>query len=276
MILGLSSPLSHNNADEWGQKHAELGCKALVFPLNCNNSDEEIDAYVKAAKSNNLTIAEVGIWKNVLAADEKERQEAVNYSIGQLKLADKINAKCCVNIVGTPYGPRWDGGYAGNLTEEAWKMAVDSIQYIIDEAKPVNTKFTIETMPWMIPSSPDEYLRLIEEVNRPEFGVHLDIVNMINCPERYFFNEKFMEDTFDKLGDKILSCHIKDVNLLEGYTFQLKESACGDGHLSLEKYAELANRYNPEMPMIIEHLNTDEEYLASLSYVKDRLKEYLR
>lgn len=276
MILGLSSPLSHNNAYEWGQKHAELGCKTLVFPLNCNNSDEEIDAYVKAAKSNNLTIAEVGIWKNVLAADEKERQEAVNYSIGQLKLADKINAKCCVNIVGTPYGPRWDGGYAGNLTEEAWKMAVDSIQYIIDEAKPVNTKFTIETMPWMIPSSPDEYLRLIEEVNRPEFGVHLDIVNMINCPERYFFNEKFMEDTFDKLGDKILSCHIKDVNLLEGYTFQLKESACGDGHLSLEKYAELANRYNPEMPMIIEHLNTDEEYLASLSYVKDRLKEYLR
>lgn len=276
MILGLSSPLSHNNADEWGQKHAELGCKALVFPLNCNNSDEEIDAYVNAAKANNLTIAEVGIWKNVLAADEKERQEAVNYSIGQLKLADKINAKCCVNIVGTPYGPRWDGGYAGNLTEEAWKTAIDSIQYIIDEAKPVNTKFTIETMPWMIPSSPDEYLRLIEEVNRPEFGVHLDIVNMINCPERYFFNEKFMEDTFDKLGDKILSCHIKDVNLLEGYTFQLKESSCGDGHLSLEKYAELANRYNPEMPMIIEHLNTDEEYLASLSYVKDRLKEYLR
>ncbi len=276
MILGLSSPLSHNNADEWGLKHAELGCKALVFPLSCNNSDEEIDAYVKAAKSNNLTIAEVGIWKNVLAADEKERQEAVNYSIGQLKLADKINAKCCVNIVGTPYGPRWDGGYAGNLTEEAWKMAVDSIQYIIDEAKPVNTKFTIETMPWMLPSSPDEYLRLIEEVNRPEFGVHLDIVNMINCPERYFFNEKFMEDTFDKLGDKILSCHIKDVNLLEGYTFQLKESACGDGHLSLEKYAELANRYNPEMPMIIEHLNTDEEYLASLSYVKERLKDYLR
>lgn len=275
MILGLSSPLSHSSAKEWGEKHASLGCKALVFPLSCKNSDDEIDEYVQAAKDNNLVIAEVGIWKNVLAKDEKERKEAIDYSIGQLKLADRIGAKCCVNIVGTPYGPRWDGGYAGNFTKEAWQMAVESIQHIIDEAKPVNTKFSIETMPWMYPTSPDEYLRLIEDVNRKEFGVHLDIVNMINCPERYFFNEAFMEDTFNKLGDKILSCHLKDVLLLEGYTFQLRESACGEGTLNLEKYAELATKYNPEMPMIIEHLNTDDEYLASLSYVKNRLNTYL-
>lgn len=275
MILGLSSPLNHSSAEEWGKLHSDLGCKAVVFPLNCNSPKEEIDAYVKAANDNNLIIAEVGIWKNVLAGNEEERKEAIEYSIGQLKLADRIKARCCVNIVGTPYGPRWDGGYAGNFTEEAWNMAIESIQYIIDEAKPVNTKFTIETMPWMIPSSPDEYLKLIKVVNREAFGIHLDIVNMINCPERYFFNDKFIEETFEKLGSGTLSCHIKDVLLLEGYTFQLRESACGKGSLNLEKYAELASRYNPEMPMIIEHLSSDEEYLESLQYVKNRLKDYL-
>ena len=58
-------------------------------------------------------------------------------------------------------------------------MAVGMIREIIDTARPKRTKFSIESMPWMIPSSPDEYLRLLEAVDRPEFGVHLDAVNMI-------------------------------------------------------------------------------------------------
>ncbi len=75
-------------------------------------------------------------------------------------------------------------------------MAVDSIQHIIDEANPVNTKFSIEPMPWMIPTGPDEYLRLIGDVDREAFGVHMDLINMVNCPQRYFFAEEFMEECF--------------------------------------------------------------------------------
>lgn len=72
-------------------------------------------------------------------------------------MADRIGARCCVNVVGTPYGPRWD------------------------------------------------------------------VVNMITSPERYFFNDRF---------------------------------------LSAE---------DPAMPMIIEHLTSDEEYIESVEYVKKRL-----
>ena len=69
-------------------------------------------------------------------------------------------AACCVNVVGTPYGPRWDGGYRDNFSRELWEMAVKMIRQVIDTARPQHTKFCIESMPWMIPSSPDEYLRL--------------------------------------------------------------------------------------------------------------------
>ncbi len=55
---------------------------------------------------------------------------------------------------------------------------------------------------------------------------------------------------------------------LPQYTFQLRECACGEGEVNLRKYMELATQFDKEMPMIIEHLNTDEEYLASLAYVK--------
>ena len=171
-------------------------------------------------------------------------QELINYAIEQLRMADRIGSICCVNVVGTPYGPRWDGGYRENFSKELWNMAVKMIQELIDSAKPVHTKFSIESMPWMIPSSPDEYLHLIEDVDRSEFGTHLDVVNMITSPQRYFFNEDFLEECFSKLKGTICSCHLKDILLKQEYTFQLEECACGQGTLNLERYAQLANAEN--------------------------------
>ena len=274
MYLGLSSSLKHKTPQEWAETHKALGLKSVVFPVDCNADEKLIMSYKEEAEKHGLKIAEVGIWHNTLAADMAEREKQINYAINQLKMADKIEAVCCVNVVGTPYGPRWDGGYRENFSEELWQMAVKMIQRIIDEAKPVRTKFSIESMPWMIPSSPDEYLRLIKDVDRKEFGAHLDVVNMITSPERYFFNDKFLEECFSKLKGKICSCHLKDIRLKEEYTFQLEECACGKGTLDLELFARLATEESPAMPMIIEHLSTDQEYLDSLKYVQKRLATF--
>ena len=54
-------------------------------------------------------------------------------------------------------------------------------------------------------------------------------------------------------------------------TTRFWECACGDGTLNLELYTRLANSEAPDMPMIIEHLTTDEAYVVSVQYVKDRL-----
>lgn len=123
----------------------------------------------------------------------------------------------------------------------------------------------------MIPTSPDEYVKLIKAVNRPQFAAHLDVVNMITSPQRYFFNDDFLRECFDKLQGQILSCHLKDVRLKEEFTFQLEECACGKGSLDINLFAELASKENPDMPMIIEHLTTDEEYTESVKYVQKRL-----
>lgn len=267
MILGISSSLEHHSPQEWASKHKALGLEAVVFPLSCLVDEETIWAYKKAADEAGLVIAEVGVWRNTLAADPDERERWVEYAIEQLRMADAIGAKCCVNVVGTPYGPRWDGGYRDNFSTELWNMAVKMIRRIIDAVKPVHTKFCIESMPWMIPSSPDEYLRLIEDVDRAEFGTHLDVVNMITTPKRYFYNDEFLEECFQKLHGSIVSCHLKDIRLKPEYTFQLEECACGEGTLDIKLYTQLATAEAPDMPMIIEHLTTDEEYVASVKYV---------
>lgn len=275
MYLGISSQLEHSSPQDWAAKHVALGLKSVNFPVSYVEGEDKFMAYKKAADEAGLVIAEVGVWRNTLAADPQERRKWIDYAVGQLRMADEIGAKCCVNVVGTPCGPRWDGGYCGNFSPEIWKAAVAMIREIIDAARPKNTKFSIESMPWMIPSSPDEYLRLIEDVDRPEFGTHLDVVNMITSPQKYFFNDEFLHECFEKLHGTICSCHLKDVRLKEEYTFQLEECACGMGTLDLELYARLADAENPQMPMIIEHLTTDDEYAASVRYVRERLGLFL-
>lgn len=271
MYLGISSSLEHSSPEEWAMKHKALGLQAVVFPVSSDDGEETVMAYKKAADDAGLTIAEVGVWRNTLAANGDERRQWTDYAVNQLRMADAIGAACCVNVVGMPYGPRWDGGYRMNFSTELWDMAVAMIRQIIDTARPVRTKFCIESMPWMIPSCPDECLRLMEDVDRAEFGTHLDVVNMITSPRKYFYNDEFLHECFEKLHGTIVSCHLKDIRLKPEYTFQLQECACGQGTLDIELYARLATAENPCMPMIIEHLNTDAEYTASVRYVQERL-----
>ena len=268
MRLGLSSPLRHESAADWAQQMKKLGCGAVVFPLDYTQPEERIADYADAAWRENLVIAEVGIWKNVLSRDPSEREAARTHALGQLRLADELGAGCCVNVSGTYGGPVWDGGYRENFSEECWETVVRYTRELIDTVRPSRTKYSIEPMPWMIPTGPDEYLKLLQDVDRDAFGVHMDIINMINQPRRYFFPEDFLEDCFEKLGPQILSCHLKDIRLLDDLTFQLREVSCGEGTFPLRRYLELADRADPEMPMIIEHLNTDQEYLAALEYVR--------
>ena len=275
MILGTSSPLQHTTPEDWAAKHKALGLKAINFPVNFLEGEEKYMAYKKAADAAGLSISEVGIWRNTLAADPEERAKWINYAIGQLQMAEEIGATCCVNVVGTPYGPRWDDGYRDNFSTELWTDAVKMIRQVIDSVRTRHTKFCIESMPWMIPSSPQECLRLLEDVDRAEFATHLDVVNMITSPQRYFFNDDFLRECFSVLKGTIVSCHLKNIKLKEEYTFQLEESACEDGALDLELYASLASAENPCMPMIIEHLDTDQEYFDSVRYVKEKLGRFI-
>lgn len=270
MRLGTSSPLQHSTVRQWAEKQVALGCRSLVFPLSSDDPEEKISEYVKAAKENDLLIAEVGIWRNAMAVDQQERKEMRDYAVAQLKLADRIGARCAVNVAGA-IGPRWDGHYRENFTSETRTEIVKMVREIIDRAEVCNTYFALEPMPWMIPTGPEDYARLIEEVNRERFAVHMDIINMTNSADRYFDPEPFIDRCVELLGDKIKSCHIKDIHLKEEYTLQLEECAPGKGEYPLRYYAEKMGELDPDMPMILEHLTTDEEYIHYMGYLKEVL-----
>lgn len=267
MRLGISGNPKHSNPDEWASKLRGLGCGAAIIPCDHNAGEAVIESYAQACRKYDLVIAEVGAWRNPMHSDSEERGRNLLYCKGQLRLAERIGAKCCVNIAGTT-GKIWDGGYAENYSEDAYREIVRTTREIIDAVNPLRTFYTLEPMPWMIPDSPESYLQLLKDVDRPGFAVHMDVVNMVSSPERYFFNAKFIERCFRLLGPYIKSCHVKDVRLERHLTFNLKECPCGQGSLDIARYAQLAEELDPDMPFIIEHLSSEEEYAAALERIK--------
>ena len=79
MQLGISSCLEHKSPEEWALKHKSLGLKCVNFPVDYLAGEDTYMAYKKAADDAGLQIAEVGIWRNTLAADKEERKKWINF-----------------------------------------------------------------------------------------------------------------------------------------------------------------------------------------------------
>lgn len=267
MRLGIAASFPHTSPEEWALRHREAGLGAVVFPLSADAPVSSIDAYAEAARTQDLVIAEVGSWCNPMDPDPVKRKENRLRCRRQLELAEYVGAACCVNISGAA-GEVWDGSYAANYAPETRAEIVSFLRELLDQVKPVKTRYTLEPMPHMLPDSPENYLELLREVDRPGFGVHVDIVNMLVSPRVYYNNRKLVEDTFAMLGPHIRSCHIKDAILDHGLTVSIRETECGKGELDLVSYIREADRLNPDMPMIIEHLPDLTKYTAAIDYVK--------
>ena len=155
------------NPDEWIAALRRLGYRAAYCPVADSATDDVLRAYTAAAHAADIVIAEVGAWSNPLSADSEVRREAITLCQRRLDLADRIGARCCVNIAGSR-GEQWDGPHPANLTAETFDLIVETVREIVDAVKPVRTFYTLETMPWMYPDSPQSYADLIRAIDRKQ------------------------------------------------------------------------------------------------------------
>jgi len=254
------------NPADWVHSVKEKGYSAAYCPVDVGTDENTVHAFEKAAKDGGIIISEVGAWSNPISPDDSERKEALKKCKDSLALADLIGAGCCVNISGSR-SKIWDGPHPDNFSRDTFDLIVLTTREIIDEVKPVRTFFTLETMPWIYPDSPDTYLDLIKAIDRKQFGVHLDPVNMISSPRRYFNNGAFITECFQKLGAYIKNCHAKDILLQTKLTVHLDEVLLGTGGLDYRVFlSELSKLEN--VPLMLEHLQTQEEYLIAAKNVR--------
>ncbi len=270
--LRLGGPIFLKSDDpvELAKEHRRLGYSAAYVPKVELKDTQRIAVLRKAFAEQNVIIAEVGAWVNMLDADAEKRKKNMAYVTERLALAEEIGALTCIDIAGS-YNPKhWDGPDARNLTKEYFDATVENCRKVIDAVKPKTAKFALEMMGWSLPNDADSCLKFIKAIDRPAFAAHVDIANIINSPERFYQNTALINDTFKKLGKWIVSCHAKDV---VGKDVHFAETMPGRGGMDYATYLRNVTALPREVPLMLEHLRTPEEYDEARLYVMKVAKD---
>ena len=265
--MRLGGTVCCNDPAKWEDALTASRFRAITAPFDCDSPWEEIDRYCEIAFRHDVRIAEVGVWRNPF--DAVNGQKNLEYAKRQLALSDRLSVPCCVNIVGTDSPAGWDAADPGNFSEETYERIIASIREIIDDVNPKTACYCIEPMPWMIPDSPEVYMKLIRDVNRERFAAHMDFVNMINCPRRFLNADGFIESCFVQLAPHIKSTHLKDSRMhLTRLTTLLEECAPGEGALDFGMVLWIIDKYLPkDAPVLLEHMSTFKEYQKAYQFV---------
>ncbi|MDZ7638555.1 MAG: TIM barrel protein [Bryobacterales bacterium] len=266
--LGAPIYLKSEDPAELAREHRRLGYSAAYVPAAKAADTARCKAIEAAFKEADVVLAEVGAWKNMLAEDAVERQQNFDYILERMALAEAVGARCCVTIAGS-YNPKvWYGPHPKNFSFEFFDETVENCRKIIDTVKPTRSKFAIEMMGWCVPSGYEEYHRLVQAVNRPAFGVHIDICNGINSPERYYNNAAFTRACFRTLGKWVVSCHAKDLSWLPEMNVHFVEVVPGRGDLDYRPYLTELSKLPQQPPLMLEHLKTAEEYTEGAEHIR--------
>lgn len=267
--LRLGGPLFFSDEDPqtWARRAREMRYRAVYAPNVKLNETERIKAFRDAVKENDLVIAEVGRWVNLLDADPQKRADNLKTVTEGLALAEELDARCCVDIAGSFNTKNWSGPHPKNVSREFFDLTVENVRKIVDAVKPKRAKFALEMMGWCLPDTPDSYLELLKAVDREAFGVHIDVCNMVNSPDKFWSNTKLIDETFDKLGPKIVSAHAKDLKWIPEFNVHFAECVIGQGEIDYGTYLKRLAALDQDVPLMMEHLKNAEEYEKSKLHI---------
>jgi sugar phosphate isomerase/epimerase len=266
----LGGPIFLKSEDpaELAREHRRLGYSAAYCPAAKSTESDRVREIVKAFAAENVVIAEVGAWVNMLDPDTEKRRKNLEYVTERLALAEAVGARNCVDIAGSYNPDYWYGAHPKNLSKKFLDATVENCRHVIDAIKPKRTVFTIEMMPWSIPNGPDSYLQLIKAVDRKAFGVHMDVCNAVNSPERFYNNAALIDELFRKLGRSIASCHAKDLAWIPEYNVHFAEVVPGRGVIDYKTYLRNVASLPTAVPLMLEHLKTPAEYDEGRAWIQ--------
>jgi sugar phosphate isomerase/epimerase len=255
------------NPETWVAALKKAGYTAAYCPVDEKAPAEMVWEYSKAAAAANIVIAEVGAWSNPLGPDAAAAAKALAHNQERLALADRIGARCCVNITGSR-GKDWAGPDPRNFTQETFDLIVETVRKIIDAVKPTKTFYTLETMQVMYPDSADNYLKLVKTIDRKQCAAHFDPTNLVTSTQIYFTTGAMIKDAIAKLGPYIRSCHAKDVLLSPKPHIHMDEIRPGLGNLDYKVFLQELSKLDPDTPLMLEHLPNEKEYETAAKHLR--------
>lgn len=273
--MRLGADFSHYDLDPgaYAAKYREWGYRAATCPKVEIGEADKIRALREAFARADVVIGEVAAWVNPLDPRPEEQARNLAAITEALAVADELGAVCCPTVAGSfdtanALAPHV-APHPDNFKELAFEAVVGWVRGVLDDVKPRRARLTLEMSPWTILDGPEVYLRLLKAIDRPGLAVHLDPANAIRDAHLYFSTPALIDRCFDLIGPWIVSCHAKDI-VQDPYpaTVCLREVIPGQGILDYRTLLRRIERVSPEMPLIIEHLATEQEYAQAAGFIR--------
>ncbi len=271
-----------------GMNCVQLDLEFKDIDLSRGNITKEKAHQVRDAfRDANLPIVAISAYTNLVHPDPAKREENINYVKEILAHARDFGTPYVVSETGT-YNVESDWLYdPKNSTEEAYqefkKIAIDLAKFAYEH----NSVFLVENYVNNIVGSVDQVARLSQEINHPGIGLLLDPTNYFDDSNIDNVNPT-IEKIFYVLEDKIKLAHAKDCKRAgntgekfgggsaEHNSFRgagaVELPAAGLGVLNYELYLEKLSKTNPNIPIIIEHVD-ETDIPRAKKFVDNTLKK---
>ena len=182
--------------------------------LAADTTREEAKALAAYAKERDVglrTLAAGFGWGKWLCSDDPaERAEALELSVGCLRLASWIGAETVLFVPGATR-VAWDASHAEVSYKSAWANATASVRELATVAESFGVNIALENVWNRFLISPMEWKFFLDQFESSRVGLYFDVANCcLNCRP---------EDFADILGGRIKAVHLKN----------FEESDCAGG-----------------------------------------------
>jgi sugar phosphate isomerase/epimerase len=243
-----------------------------------------------AFRDANLPICCISGYTNIVHPDPTERKKRVGYLKEIIRHARDLGSPYVISETGT-FNASSDWVHdPKNKSEAGYEEALNVIRDLVKEAYDSGAVFLVENYVNNVIGSVAEVQRLFSEINHTSLGLLMD-------PTNYFDNGNIdsvdaeLNRIFNALADRIKIAHAKDckrtkkveekhvanLDASEAHTFRgagdVELPAPGLGSLNYDLYLSRLAEKNPNVPIIVEHVDQESDIPRAKKFVDDKLRK---
>jgi L-ribulose-5-phosphate 3-epimerase len=220
-------------------------------------------AAAEAFRSEGVEVAAVAGYVNLVNPDLARREAGVARLHRLIELCPEFGTPYLATETGSLNPDSEWADHPANHTEAAWQVLLPILREAVRRCEDAGVTLLIEGYVQNVVAAVSDCRRLREEIPSPNLGFMLDPNNL--------FEESDMADVpahleriFAAIGPYAPVAHAKDVVYRDG---QIDTPRAGTGALDYPTFARLMQQYQPDAPLVLEHLR-ESEVPETVAYVR--------
>jgi L-ribulose-5-phosphate 3-epimerase len=242
-------------------REAGLACVHLRPPAGLN--PDACRAATEAFLAEGLQVSAVAGYVNLVNPDTARREEGLQRLHRLIALCPEFGTPYLATETGSLNPESEWADYPSNHTEEAWQILLPILREAVHRCEDSGVILLIEGYVNNVIATVSDCRRLREAIPSPSLGFMLDPNNLFEEADMADL-PAHLERIFQVIGPHAPVAHAKDVVYHDG---QIDTPRAGAGRLDYPAFARLMQQYQPNAPLILEHLR-ESEVPETVAYVR--------